>query len=331
MRISKKIARKFIFPTIQSFGMEKVLNNASNNAVINVMYHGVVSDSNNFFNRNISVKQFEKHIQYFRRNFDIISLDQALDIKTKESSSKQKITLSFDDGYVNNLKIVLPILQKYNIPATIYCMGMIADTEAPVYTSVWANYIDVYLKYQKIEELALILKIEKTTDVLFLYEEIKKKSRDQLLNMMLNFENTELTKDLFSRTNINNYALLNKDELCELAESPLITIGSHCYSHCNLANQSLENQNLELKSSKLFLENIIQKEINSVAYPDGSYTRDTIELAEKIGYSNQWAVNYQNTMDKQDSRILNRYGISTTTTFESNMIFLNKNFKKYQF
>ena len=82
----------------------------------------------------------------------------------------------------------------------------------------------------------------------------------------------------------------------------------------------------ELVISKKMLEQAIGKEVNMFAYPDGSYNSEVMQIAEEAGYKYQLAVNYRSNEDKKDKRILNRHCISSSTTFESNIIVLNLSF-----
>ena len=38
--------------------------------------------------------------------------------------TKKTITISFDDGFANNLNVALPILEKYDIPVTFFVSGI---------------------------------------------------------------------------------------------------------------------------------------------------------------------------------------------------------------
>ena len=80
--------------------------------------------------------------------------------------------------------------------------------------------------------------------------------------------------------------------------------------------------------SKDLLQGVIEKEINIVAYPFGSYNMEIKDAAGKLGYNYQMAVDYIYPEDVNDMRILNRHGIPSTTTFEANILLLNNAFRK---
>ena len=86
-----------------------------------------------------------------------------------------------------------------------------------------------------------------------------------------------------------------------------------------------------MKKSKQLLSNAINQNIDLLSYPDGSYTKAVMDAAENLGYTKQVAVNYKHTTDDDDKRIINRWGVSSTTTFETIAFTLNKAFIKNSF
>lgn len=63
-----------------------------------------------------------------------------------------------------------------------------------------------------------------------------------------------------------------------------IAIESHTVTHRELNTLTYEEQLIELKNSKEFLEKIIGRTINYIAYPVGKYNSDTIKAAQMAGY-----------------------------------------------
>lgn len=79
---------------------------------------------------------------------------------------------------------------------------------------------------------------------------------------------------------------LNDEQVKFLAKSGLIEIGSHTITHANLSKLSDEECLSELVQSKILLEELIQKPINSFAYPFGIYSERDVQMAKQAGYSN---------------------------------------------
>ena len=80
-------------------------------------------------------------------------------------------------------------------------------------------------------------------------------------------------------TSGGNY--VNEEQIKELSNSGLVSIGSHTVSHNPLASLNAEQIETELKNSKEYLENLLGKEIKTISYPTGSYNSTVLNTAEK--------------------------------------------------
>ncbi len=84
-----------------------------------LMYHGIDAVSSTEYNtRFISQSAFEKQTRFFAENANCISLDSFFE--GNFDKDKMNLALTFDDGYQNNLTRALPILEKYNLPASFF-------------------------------------------------------------------------------------------------------------------------------------------------------------------------------------------------------------------
>ena len=59
------------------------------------------------------------------------------------------------------------------------------------------------------------------------------------------------------------------DELKPFADDPLVTIGAHTISHCNLARQTEETASHEIATSRARIEAALQRPVLHLAYPYG--------------------------------------------------------------
>ena len=77
-----------------------------------LLFHSVSKSSNsNIYDMNI--KNFENIIKFLKNNYQFEKFDKVLNFDNK-------IIITFDDGYLNNLKYAIPILEKYGIPSHIF-------------------------------------------------------------------------------------------------------------------------------------------------------------------------------------------------------------------
>ena len=82
-----------------------------------LMYHKVSLEVNDHLT--ISVQNLETHFKYLSdHGYRCMPLNQIAD-GTNKKLPRRSFTLTFDDAYLNNLEYLYPLLQKYNLHATI--------------------------------------------------------------------------------------------------------------------------------------------------------------------------------------------------------------------
>lgn len=310
MKLIKTINRKVISPLVYGLGIEQMLARRASRHRIILNYHGVTNKFDLGINhRHMDVGQFERDILYFKKHFKIVSLSEIYNSYLKGETPKENLlALTFDDGYINNLEIALPILEKYNAPATFYIIT--AGLENPDFIT-WYDTLDM-----------MRLADRNAHNYGELANQIKKMGdgRDAYIQgLTAKIKDYETTK----KNNPDYWRLMSNQQVLACAKSKLIEIGSHTQLHYNIGNIDFALASQEMALSKRILENLLQKEVVSIAYPDGNYTDKVKDEAERIGYKQQYAVNYHLATDVEDKRILNRWSMSNSTTHEANMILLS--------
>ncbi|CAN5414979.1 polysaccharide deacetylase family protein [soil metagenome] len=177
-----------------------------------VVYHTISSPEAALpADTDISPQRFETHLRWLaKRRKHVTTLRETL----FPTAHKNLIAITFDDGYRDNLTVALPLLEKYDLPMTLF---MAADF-------------------------------------------------------------------------IGKEDYLTADDLKFLAAHPLVTIGSHAFSHQHLTELSKAEAEFELLESKKILEEITGKTIDLLAYPYGD-CNSTIEwLSAECGYAAAWSV-----------------------------------------
>jgi peptidoglycan/xylan/chitin deacetylase (PgdA/CDA1 family) len=78
---------------------------------------------------------------------------------------------------------------------------------------------------------------------------------------------------------------LNETDLRELAALPDVVISAHGTTHTRLAHMPPDVLHRELLDAKDWLQQVIQRPVNSLSYPHGSFTPATTEAVQRCGYS----------------------------------------------
>lgn len=281
-------------------------------------YHGVAPRLETPLNwRHIDPELFEQHLLFLKKYTHVITLKDFF--AGNYLPGKKNIAITFDDGYKNNYTYAYPILKKYNIPATIFVSG-INETS---YSILWADLMDIAQHISKdildingkrfYKSNNIWNKAYYTSDGIRLGLYLKHLPFEERMDKLLNINGV---KDKLNSNYFGEYwNLLSDEEIAEMDRSNVIDIGAHGYYHNNLGSLNLDEAKKELESVREYLHRITGENKTSIAYPDGSYTREVINLTESVGYKEQCAINYLFDEDINDSRIINRYGLYSFETF----------------
>ncbi len=79
-------------------------------------------------------------------------------------------------------------------------------------------------------------------------------------------------------------AYMSWDEIRQLDQNPLFTIGSHTVDHLDLAQQPVAVQQFQIDQGKQQLEQQLGHSVDDFAYPDGGYTNTTLNLVSQAGF-----------------------------------------------
>jgi peptidoglycan/xylan/chitin deacetylase (PgdA/CDA1 family) len=100
-------------------------------------YHRVGTQGVPLFSR-LEPVVFEKQMRYLKKHYRIIPLGELCRELKEGGAVRPTLAITFDDGYRDLYTHAFPVLQKYEIPATIYLVGKCMETgEAPWYDRIF--------------------------------------------------------------------------------------------------------------------------------------------------------------------------------------------------
>jgi len=130
----------------------KFFFSSSKNRVPILMYHQVLPQSLAYPNDLIvTVENLEQQFQYIKANFTTVFFKDL----EKSQSFKNKIILTFDDGYYNNLEYLIPLLKKYEMKATIFIPTQLIEKNQSEDKSIYMNFDEIRLLDSDWVEIAL--------------------------------------------------------------------------------------------------------------------------------------------------------------------------------
>lgn len=274
-----------------ALGMNKTIyQNARGKRIL--LYHNVCkTDPHKFNTLFITVERLEEHLKFYKKHFNVVSLDDYY--AGNFSDEKHNICLTFDDGLANNYRYILPLLNKYQIPATFFITG-IRDAGFDI---LWNDFLSVAAKYgpEKLNYKNYSCNknrngkyVTKTGQLLA--DELRKTGFEEKAELM---SYLETIVDFRANSNDDDYWLqTTSDQIRALSASPLVTIGAHGYYHNDLAGIPVTDAFEEMRRCKTYLEKITGKAIKGIAFPYGSYNADVLKAADMAGFSQLLATDY---------------------------------------
>ncbi|MDD5068947.1 MAG: polysaccharide deacetylase family protein [Candidatus Pacebacteria bacterium] len=85
-----------------------------------LLYHRITKISNDPNMLCVSPEYFETHLRFLKKNYKVIPLSKLSGELIAGTITGREAAITFDDGYQDNLTNALPLLEKYNLPATIF-------------------------------------------------------------------------------------------------------------------------------------------------------------------------------------------------------------------
>lgn len=132
--------------------LKRILGLSKKESIRILMYHQVLPQSIAYKNDLIvTVENLDEQLIYIKNNFKTIFFK---DLETSKSV-KNKIILTFDDGYYNNLQYLMPLLEKHQLKATIFIPTEFIENNMNFDEKVYMNFDEIKSLNPNLVEIAL--------------------------------------------------------------------------------------------------------------------------------------------------------------------------------
>lgn len=231
----------------------------------------------------VSPENFEAHLDELIRNYRVIPLHRMLEECERGSVRPGSVSVTFDDGYLDNLVHALPLLEKYKVHATIFVTsGMVGAEEEFWWDALERLMLTTSNLPERLEFLGQVWDIRSHEDRYRVYQQLCSNIRSmQPYEMEQALDRLHAWAGIFPATRAS-HRIVNARQLRQLAASPYIEIGSHAKHHVRLSCLPAEMQQVELISSKQQLEAVIGKTVHLFSYPFGTSADFTIETQKNV-------------------------------------------------
>lgn len=288
-----------------------------------LLYHSIADARGDPWGVRVDPENFERHIAIIAAHCAPMRLTDVLDAVRTDSVPPRSVVVTFDDGYVDNLLLAKPILQRYGVPGTVFVSSGYIDQprefwwdelDRLVLQAGWmSRRVCINIGGERCEwpigfdgfQPWPLSRLRRRATNFYAYqtspEDIAQHRPRQRMYRPL-WERLRKARSVAEReramAELRRQSMplipsrranwcVTAAQLRELAEGDVIEIGAHTVDHPSLGCLSREDQRREVFESRRAIEAIIQRPVVSFAYPFGEemdYNDDTFALLGEAGF-----------------------------------------------
>ena len=264
-----------------------VLSPAGRRARVSILiFHRVLSRPDPLFPGGIDVRDFERICSSLAAWCNVLPLAEAVERLQAKSLPARAACITFDDGYADNYRNALPILERYGLHATFFITTgfldggrMWNDTVIEAIRETKSATIDLH--DLGLGELATKSIEEKRAALAALIPALKHREtavRDRLVaDVASRCDTAKLPGDL----------MMTSAELRALHAAGM-GIGAHTMNHPILSLCDASVARREISEGRAGLEDLLGERVGLFAYPNGKldadYTHEHVQIVRELGF-----------------------------------------------
>jgi peptidoglycan/xylan/chitin deacetylase (PgdA/CDA1 family) len=204
-------------------------------------------------------------------DIDLVTIDEMYRRMVERDFARRFACFTFDDGYRDNRDHALPVMREFDAPLTVYVASDFAEGTG----RLWWIALERVISKAEVIEVSIggaMMPIDTST------AEAKQAAFERLHDWLRSLPGEQdLQREVSAlcarhdvdETTIAREFCMSWDELKGFADDPLVTIGAHSVTHCNLALQTEEAAAFEITASRERIEAALARPVQHFAYPYG--------------------------------------------------------------
>jgi peptidoglycan/xylan/chitin deacetylase (PgdA/CDA1 family) len=286
------------FPGLKTFkSTARWLRSRFVNGALILGYHRVAEALHDPYGIGVTPQHFTEQLQVLHQCANPISLTELVRGLRDGTYPQRAVALTFDDGYADFVYNVKPLLERFQIPATLFV------TTGYIGREFWWDELEHVLFSPAAIPERLSLRVDGDvfewacgdTDMSKMKNEFPGPRRTLLLSLhkrllpLSSAEREQAMAQLKAWAGVewddrSHSRALKADELADLAAVGLVDIGAHTVTHPVLAELSVAAQRSQIQQSKSYLEELLARPVTSFSYPNGSASRETLAIVRNSGF-----------------------------------------------
>jgi len=240
----------------------------------------------------VEVGRFEEHIEALTGLGTFVAPSALERPDEQRRRDHLQLLLTFDDGYLNNLRLGADVLAKHDVPALFFVSTHHLVSGEPF----WFDRVVTRVQVAQLERLDLSRfglrdyrffatdGARRWDDIQLLLSDLKRlgNSHEPAVARILDLLDSEYAA--VAAPFDERLRPITVPELRQLASRPQAFFGSHGHHHAILPRLGDADLAANLTTSKEVLEKVLGRSIEDVAYPNGDEDRRVREACVRAGY-----------------------------------------------
>jgi peptidoglycan/xylan/chitin deacetylase (PgdA/CDA1 family) len=205
------------------------------------------------------------------RGIEIVTMDEVHRRLSERDFSRRFASFTLDDGYRDNRDFAAPVMREFDAPFTVYVVSDFAEGRGRLW---WISLERVIAGASAVEAEIGGIATRLDTSTPAAKQAAFERLHGWLRALPGEHDIWREVAALCARHGVEETAIsrdlcMSWDELKSFAGDPLVTIGAHSVTHCNLARQTGATASDEMATSRARIENALQRPALHLAYPYG--------------------------------------------------------------
>ena len=253
-----------------------------------LIFHRVLAGPDDIFPEETDHFRFDAICSWLAAWFNVLPLEEAVERLAKRSLPARALCITFDDGYVDNHDVALPILKRHGLPATLFVATGFLDGGR-----MWNDTIEQAVRHCKRAQLDLTGTACRELGVLDISSaQHRRKAIASLLGVVKYLplrERLEVSQAVAEAADVDltEPLMMSTGQLRAWRDSGM-QVGAHTVNHPILAKLSDEEALREMCESRDTLVQVLGAPVTLFAYPNGKpvedYTKQTAAIAKAAGF-----------------------------------------------
>jgi peptidoglycan/xylan/chitin deacetylase (PgdA/CDA1 family) len=229
------------------------------------MYHRVADVAHDPWRLAVTPENFEQHLAVIQERSRPTSLAELAAGLEAGSLPRRSVVVTFDDGYRDNVRVAKPLLERFEVPATVFVVSAYVESDR----DFW---------WDELAELSMRPALPELADARAARNRLRSLSHTQRLAAL------DALWERIGSAPPPATLVSSGREIASLEATGLIEVGGHTATHARLPALPPEEQLDEIRSGKDALDRLLGRPTTSFSYPHGELDPTTVDLVGQAGF-----------------------------------------------